>query len=119
MVGKSLISRAQGRIHVVPAGASGPMRSWRRGVYHFAATLSNVPSYFVHRQVQVALDLVLSVIAICLAFNLRFGAHVPVADRKLMLIWIALLPGLRLASFAALKVYKVIWRYFSLTDAVL
>ncbi|MGH9508381.1 MAG: polysaccharide biosynthesis protein, partial [Terriglobales bacterium] len=66
---------------------------------------------------QMVLDGLATVIAVFLAFQLRFDGDLPAIYQPVMWAWVLLLPALRLALIYALGGYNAIWRYFSLHDA--
>src|SRR6266404_6442946 len=113
------MASAENSVSVAPQRRAGWWR-WSQGtVYRLAALLDDVPAFLFRRVTQITLDLFLCTVATYCAFQLRFDGDVPARYREVMWAWIALLPVLRLASFGALGVYDMIWRYFSLSDATL
>ncbi len=84
-----------------------------------AVLLQNrVPSVLLSRGVQVGIDGGLAAASLFLAYQLRFDAAVPQAERTVMYLWLVLLPILRPALMWACGIYRITWRYFGFQDAV-
>jgi len=64
------------------------------------------------------LDLSCCAAALWLSYLLRFDFAVPQRDWKALLVWMAILPPLRVIWLLSVKMYRRIWRYFSLDDAL-
>jgi|SRR5579864_7197677 len=92
----------------------------RAGLRFFRAVGTSteyVPQALLNRAVQLALDATLTVLAIFIAYQLRFDGAVPEAHRRVMWSLILLLPFVRPLLMLSLGAYDAIWRYFNLRDA--
>jgi dTDP-4-amino-4,6-dideoxygalactose transaminase/lipopolysaccharide/colanic/teichoic acid biosynthesis glycosyltransferase len=69
------------------------------------------------RMLIVVAHAVLVPVAYYLAFFLRFDFNLPQAEWDRVIATVPLLLGLRLAAFAAFRLYRGLWRYFSIADA--
>lgn len=87
------------------------------GLREISLLLSNFPSRVYSREVQMALDLILSTMAIIVAYRFRFDTGVPPLYRASMWLLVATLPIVRMLSLLLSRGYEMIWRYFSFRDA--
>lgn len=87
-----------------------------RRLSHF---LAGLPSEFYRREGQFAIDLVVSAIAILMAYRLRFDLGIPRSYRDGMWILAMTFPVVRMASILLARGYEIVWRYFSFRDAQL
>jgi UDP-N-acetylglucosamine 4,6-dehydratase len=79
--------------------------------------LDALPARFFDRGYQLFFDGILSLIALWIAFALRFDGDIPVGHMAILWAWTLLIPVLRPALLYAFGGYDRIWRYFSLRDA--
>jgi FlaA1/EpsC-like NDP-sugar epimerase len=87
-----------------------------RRLSHF---LSGLPSEFYRREGQLAIDVILSAVAVLVAYRLRFDSGIPRAYQEGMWILAMAFPVVRMASILLVGGYEIIWRYFSFRDAQL
>ena len=87
-----------------------------RRLSHF---LAGLPSEFYRREGQLAIDVILSSVAVLVAYRLRFDGGIPRAYQDGMWILAMAFPVLRMASILLVGGYEIIWRYFSFRDAQL
>ncbi len=92
------------------------LRQWLLKPALFIQT--KLPPAFFSKWNQVAIDALLTAISLLLAYQLRFDAAVPAADRRVMYIWMLVLPLLRTGLMWSLGAYQIAWRYFSFGDAL-
>ena len=62
-------------------------------------------------------DIVISILTLLLAYNLRFNFHIEVQFFRTFLLVAYVLIFLKILLFNYFKIYKVAWRYFSLNEA--
>lgn len=79
---------------------------------------NRLPAWFFARSMKIGIDASLTAVAMYVAYQLRFDAAVPAADRKTMYLWMLLLPVLRPALMWVAGAYEITWRYFSFQDAI-
>ncbi len=90
-----------------------------RALLHGAASLiESFPDPFFSRFVQMALDALLCLASLFLAYDLRFDSRIPAEHLLVMLAWMCVLPVVRPLVMLALGGYRSIWRYFSLHDSL-
>lgn len=87
-----------------------------RRLSHF---LAGLPSEFYRREGQFAIDLILSAVAVLVAYRLRFDTGIPRAYLEGMWILAIVFPVVRMTSVLLTRGYEIIWRYFSFRDAQL
>ncbi len=80
--------------------------------------LDRVPTAFFSRWAQIAIDACLAAVSLFLAYQLRFDGHVPANTRMVMYTWMVLVAVLRPALMAAVRIYRMTWRYFGFDDAI-
>ncbi len=97
---------------------SGMSRLVRPAASSFHAIVSSLPGGFFSRTTQFALDAMVCVISLFLAYQLRFDGAVPPNHGAVMWAWMLLLPVIRPALMWALGGYDRIWRYFNLHDGI-
>jgi len=83
-----------------------------------ASGVNHVPRCLFGRGTQTILDLSSCAAALWLSYLMRFDFAVPRTEWKAFVVWIAILPPLRVIWLLILKMYRRIWRYFSLDDAL-
>ncbi|HWR34983.1 MAG TPA: nucleoside-diphosphate sugar epimerase/dehydratase [Clostridia bacterium] len=81
--------------------------------------LNQLPSGFYSRPMQLVIDLVLSSVAVFVAFHVRFENGLAPGFRFTMWAMIVLVPIVRWGSITALNGYEILWRYFSFRDVQL
>jgi FlaA1/EpsC-like NDP-sugar epimerase len=81
--------------------------------------IDRLPRPLFSRGGQVAIDALLSSVALWLAFQLRFDFDVPLRHQQVMWLWALVLPILRPLCLWAFGIYARIWRYFDLGDALM
>ena len=88
----------------------------------FAAQLGRaierLPRPLFSRWVQIAVDALLAMTSMWLAWQLRFDFNVPLDYRIVMPASALLLAVVRPVCLWAVGAYKSIWRYFNLSDAL-
>jgi FlaA1/EpsC-like NDP-sugar epimerase len=77
-----------------------------------------VPRFLFSRGTQLMLDLSFCAGALWLSYQMRFDFAVPRKEWTVLFVWIAILPPLRVMWLLLLRMYRRIWRYFSLDDAL-
>ena len=80
------------------------------------ASATYLPPALINRGVQLALDGLLCLGSIFLAYQLRFDGAVPVPHRRVMWSLMLLLPIVRPLLMLTFGAYDAIWRYFNLRD---
>jgi len=83
-----------------------------------AEGINHVPRFLFSRSTQVMLDLSFCAASLWLSYLMRFDFAVPRTEWKAFVVWIAILPPLRVMWLLLLNMYRRIWRYFSLDDAL-
>jgi len=81
--------------------------------------VDRLPRPLFTRWGQIAVDSVLSVIAVWISYQLRFDFAVPAKHQTVMWVWALLFSVLCPASLSLWGTYKGIWRHFNLSDALL
>jgi nucleoside-diphosphate-sugar epimerase len=79
---------------------------------------NRLPSVFFSRWCQVAIDAVVMMVSVYMAYQLRFEFAVPQPQRSVMHIWMCLLPVVGPTLMWRVGVYRSTWRYFSFHDAL-
>ncbi len=87
-----------------------------RRLSHF---LAGLPSEFYRREGQLAIDVIVSALAVLIAYRLRFDTGIPRAYVEGMWVLAMVFPVLRMSSILLARGYEIIWRYFSFRDAQL
>jgi FlaA1/EpsC-like NDP-sugar epimerase len=100
----------------VPGSKAPASQVGLRRLSHF---LAGLPSEFYRREGQLAIDVIVSAIAVLIAFRLRFDLGIPRTYREGMWILAMTVPAARMASILLARGYEIIWRYFSFRDAQL
>jgi nucleoside-diphosphate-sugar epimerase len=77
-----------------------------------------LPAAFYTRGLQVVIDGLLTALSLYVAYQLRFDGSVPANVRPVMLASLMVLPILRPLTMWAFGVYRIVWRYFGLRDAL-
>ena len=70
------------------------------------------------RSSQFAADGLIFAIALAVAYVIRFEGQPPPVWMKQLLLWLAILPLGRLIVNWAFGIYKLVWRFVSVGDAV-
>lgn len=94
-----------------------PRETASRGLRQFSSFLASFPSWFYSRELQILIDIVLSALAVLMAYRLRFDAGIPIRYRISMWALILVFPAVRTLSIYVSRGYEMIWRYFSFRDA--
>jgi FlaA1/EpsC-like NDP-sugar epimerase len=89
------------------------------GLRRISHLLASLPSEFYRREGQFAIDLLVSAVAIMIAYRLRFDTGIPRSYREGMWILAMTFPVARMAAILLARGYEIIWRYFSFRDAQL
>lgn len=79
--------------------------------------IDRVPSIFLSRWIQAALDACFTAAALVLAYQLRFDGAVPPQDQATMYRWLLILPVLRPVLMWLVGIYRIPWRFFAFSDA--
>jgi FlaA1/EpsC-like NDP-sugar epimerase len=80
--------------------------------------LDELPTMTWGRGLQLVLDGAITMLAVYIAFQLRFEFALPARYVGLMLVWMAILGVARPLAIFGFGGYSSIWRYFNLRDAV-
>src|SRR5512140_1621399 len=94
-------------IHSVP----GPKETASQGLRQFSSFLSGFPSWFYSREVQMVIDILISSLAVLMAYRLRFDAGIPIRYKLSMWILMLGLPGVRMLSILLTRGYEMVCRY--------
>ena len=79
--------------------------------------IDRVPSIFLSRWIQAALDACFTAAALVLAYQLRFDGAAPPQDQATMYRWLLILPVLRPVLMWLVGIYRIPWRFFAFSDA--
>lgn len=90
-----------------------------QGLRQFSSFLAGFPAWFYSRNIQFTIDILLSSLAVLMAYRLRFDAGIPTRYKLSMWIMILVFPAIRMLSVLFSRGYEMIWRYFSFRDATL
>ena len=90
----------------------------RRRSYKVSAGVCRLPHVFFSRGTQLILDALLCGTSLILSYSLRFDFTIPRQQWHIILFWLVLLPIMRISILSSLGIYRRIWRYFNLDDAV-
>jgi FlaA1/EpsC-like NDP-sugar epimerase len=74
------------------------------------------PSRLMIRQTQVALDLLILILAFFLAYQLRFDFAVPSLESRFIFFQLAFVVLLQIAALHFTQAYSLVWRYIGLAD---
>lgn len=80
--------------------------------------IDGLPRWFFSPGLQLAIDTVLALLAVRLAFELRFDWNIPLSHQPILWAWTLLLPVLRPVTVRLFGGHHVVWRYFGLHDAL-
>lgn len=90
-----------------------------QGLRRFSSFLAGFPRWFYSREIQMGIDILLSSLAVLIAYRLRFDVGIPLRYKISMWIMILGLPAIRMLSILLTRGYEMVWRYFSFRDATL
>jgi FlaA1/EpsC-like NDP-sugar epimerase len=76
-------------------------------------------SRMLTRHAQAAVDMVLCGTSLLIAFELRFDGAIPTSHKSTIMVWVAILPLLRLFTLLLSSGYQRVWKYFNMKDACL
>jgi FlaA1/EpsC-like NDP-sugar epimerase len=91
----------------------------RRVLIMLSASLASMPRLFFSRSTQVAIDGFLCSAAFVFSYLLRFDFAVPRAEWHTILLWLLIMPVLRVCCLLTFGAYRQIWRYFTVDDVLL
>ncbi len=77
-----------------------------------------IPSWLLHRNVQMLLDSIVAVTALWIAYLLRFDFSIPPTQQRGMVGWLIVIAVARPAAILLTNGYKSTWRFFALRDAI-
>ncbi|QNI30756.1 polysaccharide biosynthesis protein [Alloacidobacterium dinghuense] len=77
-----------------------------------------IPSWLLHRNVQMLLDGTAAIAALWMAYLLRFDFSIPPAQHRGMARWLIIIAFVRPCVILITNGYKATWRFFALRDAV-
>ncbi len=80
--------------------------------------VNRLPSPLFSRWGQVAIDAVLSAVAIWFSYQLRFDFNVPQEHKPIMWTWVLVLSTVGPLCLLLSRVYRGTWRYFDLHDTL-
>jgi FlaA1/EpsC-like NDP-sugar epimerase len=79
---------------------------------------TDIPSWLLHRNVQMLLDSGAAVTALWMAYLLRFDFSIPAAHHRGMVLWLIIIALARPCAILITNGYNATWRFFALRDAL-
>ncbi len=77
-----------------------------------------IPSWLLHRNVQMLLDSIAAITALWIAYTLRFDFSIPKTQMRGMFVWLVVIAVARPAAILMTNGYKATWRFFAFRDAM-